>query len=146
MLVFTSCFTVIYRSCGAGLLYHVRFQEVYTCRRKEVESKHHGAAKESTLEQQEFDRTKITFFLRKNGGYICSSLGGRFVLVVRQAGKRKSYCLRNFQNFVTWLLMRIFRSTIILNDIVAILSWALCNALVELKYNLKLMHDLRQLG
>ena len=62
------------------------FQEVHTRRRKKVESKHHGAAKESTSEQQRFDYTEITFSLRKNGGYIHSSLGGRSVLVVRQAG------------------------------------------------------------
>ena len=36
------------------LLYHVTFQ-VHTCRRKEVENKHHAAAKESTSEQQRFD-------------------------------------------------------------------------------------------
>ena len=57
-------------------------------RRKEVESKkHHGTVKESTSEQQRFDWTEITFYLRKNGGYIHSSLGGRSVLVVRQAGR-----------------------------------------------------------
>ena len=72
---------------------------------KKVESKHYGAVKESTSEQQRFDRTKITFSLRKNGGYIHSSLSGRSVLVVRQAGRRKSCCL---QNPVTWLLICIF--------------------------------------
>ena len=55
---FTSCFTVIYRSRGAGLLYHMTFQEVHTRRRKKIESKHHGAAEESTSEQQRFDRTE----------------------------------------------------------------------------------------
>ena len=35
-----------YRSRGAGLLCHVTFQEVHTRRRKEVESKHHGARKD----------------------------------------------------------------------------------------------------
>ena len=67
--------------------------------------------KESTSEQQRFDRTEITYSLRKNGGYICSNLGGRSVLVVRQAGlqagRRKSRCLRNFQNPVTLFLMHI---------------------------------------
>ena len=48
------------------------------------ERKHHGAAKESTLEQQRFNQTEITFSLRKMEAiYICSSLGGRSVLVVR---------------------------------------------------------------
>ena len=62
------------------------FQEVHTCRRKEVKSKHHGAVKELTSEQQRFDRTEITFSLRKNGGYMRSSLGGRSILVVRLSG------------------------------------------------------------
>ena len=93
---------------GASLLYLMTFQEVHIRRRKEVESKHHGAVKELTLEHQRFDQTEIFFPLRKNGGYIRSSLGSRSVLVVRQAGRRKSHCLRNFQNPVTWhLLMRI---------------------------------------
>ena len=61
-------------------------QEVDIHKRKEVESKRHGAAKESTSEQQRFDRTEITFSLRKNGGYIRSSLGSRSVLVVWKAG------------------------------------------------------------
>ena len=69
------------------------FQEAHTRRRKEVESKHHGAAKESTLKQQRFDWTEIPFSLRKNGGYICSSLGGRSVLVIRQADRQKSHWL-----------------------------------------------------
>ena len=84
------------------------FQEGCTRRRKEVESKHHSAVKELTLEHQRFDRIEILFFLRKNGGYIHSSLGGRSVFVVTQAGRQKSRCLRNFQNRVTWLLMHIF--------------------------------------
>ena len=63
------------------MLYHVIFQEVDTRRRKEVDSKHLEATKESISEQQKFDRTEITFTLRKNEGYICSSLGGRAVLV-----------------------------------------------------------------
>ena len=33
-----------------------------------------------------FGRTEITFSLKRNGGYIHSSLGGRSVLVVRLAG------------------------------------------------------------
>ena len=45
---FSSCFTV----CEAGLLYHETFQEVYTHRRKEVESIQHGAVKELTSEYQ----------------------------------------------------------------------------------------------
>ena len=57
------CVTRYYRSCGAGLSYHVKF-EVHTHRRKEVESKHHSAV---TSEQQRFDRTEIMFSLRKNG-------------------------------------------------------------------------------
>ena len=40
------CVTRYYRS---GLLYHVPFQEVHTCRRKEVESKHHGAVQELNI-------------------------------------------------------------------------------------------------
>ena len=79
------------------------FQEVHTHRRKTVESKRYGAATESTSEQQRFDQTEITFYLRKNGGNIHSSLGGRSVLVVRQTGS-----LQTFQNPVTWLLMHIF--------------------------------------
>ena len=67
-----------YRSHGASLFYHVMFQEVHTRRRKEVESKHHGAVKELTWEHQRFDRTEILFSLRKNGGYTRSSLGGRW--------------------------------------------------------------------
>ena len=64
------CVTQYYRSCGAGLLYHVTFQEVHTHRRKEVESKHYGAVQELTSEQQRFDWTEIIFSLRKKGGYI----------------------------------------------------------------------------
>ena len=61
-------------------------QEVHTCRRKEVENKHHGAVKELTSENQRFDWTEIILFSpRKNGGYIHSSLGSRSVLVVRLA-------------------------------------------------------------
>ena len=44
--------------------------------------------KESISQQQRFDQTEITFSLRKNGGYICSSLGGRSVLVVRQVDEK----------------------------------------------------------
>ena len=40
--------------------------------------------KESTSQQQRFSQIEIAFSLRKNGGYIRSSLGGRSVLVVRQ--------------------------------------------------------------
>ena len=86
-LVFCFLFHGKYTSHGASLLYHMTFEEVYTRRRKEVESKHHGAVKELTSEHQRFDRTEILFYLRKNGGYIHNSLGGRSVLVVRQAGR-----------------------------------------------------------
>ena len=34
-----------------------------------------------------FELTKIIFSLRKNGGYISSSWGGRSVLVIRQASR-----------------------------------------------------------
>ena len=44
-------------------------------RRKEVESKYHGTVKELTSEHQRFNQTEILYSLRKNGGYICSSLG-----------------------------------------------------------------------
>ena len=54
-LVFHFLFNGKYISHGASLLYHVMFQEVHTHRRKEVESKHHGAMKELTSEQQRFD-------------------------------------------------------------------------------------------
>ena len=87
LLVYCFLFHDKYTSHGASLLYHVMFQEVHTRRRKEVESKHHGAVKELTLEHQRFDRTKILFSVRKNGGYIHCSLDGRSVLVVRQAGR-----------------------------------------------------------
>ena len=106
-LLFHLLFHGKYRSHGTSL---VHISRDLPCRRKEVESKHHGAVKELTSEHQRFDWTEILYSLRKNGGYIRSSLGGRSVLVVRQAGwqvgRRKSYCLRNFQNPVTWLLMR----------------------------------------
>ena len=46
-----------------------------------------AAVQELTSEQQRLDQTEIIFSLRKNGGYIHSSLGDRSVLVVRQAGK-----------------------------------------------------------
>ena len=69
-----------YISHGAGLVYHVTFQEV------QKGSKQHGAVKELTSEHQRFNWTEILYSLRKNGGYIRSSLGGRFVLVVRQTG------------------------------------------------------------
>ena len=46
-----------------------------------------AAVQELTSEQQRFDQTEIIFSLRKNGGYVHSSLGGRFILVVRQAGR-----------------------------------------------------------
>ena len=62
------------------------FQEVHTRRRKEVESKLHGAVQELTSEQQRFDRTEIMFSLKTNGGYIRSGLCSRSVLVVRQTG------------------------------------------------------------
>ena len=42
--------------------------------------------KESRSQQEKFNPTEIIFYLRKNGGYICSGSGGRSVLVVRQAG------------------------------------------------------------
>ena len=80
------CVTRYYRSCGAGLLYHVKFQEIHTRRRKEFENKHHGTVQELTSEQQRFSRTEITFLLKMNGGYIRSGLGSRSVLVVRLAG------------------------------------------------------------
>ena len=98
-------------SHGASLLYHVTFQEIHTRRRKEVESKHRGTVKELTLEHQRLDRTEILFSLRKNGGYIHSSLGGRSILVVRQAGRPGDENLvvyRIFKILVTWLLMHIF--------------------------------------
>ena len=44
---------------GASLLYHITFQEVHIHRRKDVESKHHGAVKELTSEHQRFDQTEI---------------------------------------------------------------------------------------
>ena len=60
-LVFCFLFHSKYRSHGASLLYHMMFQEVHTCRRKEVESKHHGTVEELTSEHQRFDRTEILF-------------------------------------------------------------------------------------
>ena len=54
---FTFCF-MIYKS---GMLYHVTFQEVHTHRRKEVESKHHGAVKELTSDTKGSIRTEIFF-------------------------------------------------------------------------------------
>ena len=56
------------------------FQEVNTSRRKQFESKHHGTARESTLEQQRFNQTEITFSLRKNEVCSCDQAG-------RQAGR-----------------------------------------------------------
>ena len=59
--------------------------------RKEDESrqtKHHGAVKESRSELERFERTEIIFSVRKNGGSIRGGLGGRSVLVVRQAGRQ----------------------------------------------------------
>ena len=61
------------------------FQEVYTRRRTEVESKHHSAVKELTPEQQRFNQTQLLFSLIKNGGYVHSNLGTRSVLVIRLA-------------------------------------------------------------
>ena len=63
-LVFQFLFHGKYRSHEAGLLYHEILQEFYTHRRKEVESKHHGAAKELTSEHQRFNQTEILFSLR----------------------------------------------------------------------------------
>ena len=64
----------------------------------EVESKHHGEVKELTLR---FNWTEILYSLRKNGGYIRSSLDSRSVPVVR---RQKSHYLWNFQNPATLLL------------------------------------------
>ena len=36
------------------------FQKVHTHKRREIDSKHHAAVKEFTLEQQRFDQTEIT--------------------------------------------------------------------------------------
>ena len=41
----------------------------------------------------------LTISLRNNGGFIHSSLDGRPVLVVRQAGRQKSCCLQKFSKF-----------------------------------------------
>ena len=76
------------------------FQEVHTRRRKLVESKHHGAVQELTSEQQRFSWTEVMFSLRKNGGYICSSLGGKSVLVVWQADENL-IVYGIFQNHIT---------------------------------------------
>ena len=91
-------------SCGAGLLYHVTFHiwglHLYLMyRRKEDESKqskHHDIAKQSNRSSNYV--TKITFLLRKIRGFVCSSSGGRSVLVVKgwQAARRKSCCFQNF--------------------------------------------------
>ena len=62
--------------------------------RKEDESrqtKHHGAVKESRSELERFERTEIIFSVRKNGGSIRGGLGGRSVLVVRQAGRQAGW-------------------------------------------------------
>ena len=64
----TACFPLVFhflfhgkcRSHGAGLVYHMIFQEVHTHRRKEVESKHHGTVKELTSEHQRFDWTEYS--------------------------------------------------------------------------------------
>ena len=54
--------------------------------------------------QEKFKWTEITFNLRKNGGYITSSLGSRSFLVVRLAGKNligvfnSSSRINNFKN------------------------------------------------
>ena len=55
---------------------------------KANQRKRYGAVKESRSEQEKFNPTEIIFYLRKNGGYIRSGLGGRSVLVVRQAGRQ----------------------------------------------------------
>ena len=70
----------------SSLLYHMMFQEVHTRKRKEIESKHHGTAKELTSEHQRFDWTEILYSLERKEA-ICSSLGSRSVLVVWQAGR-----------------------------------------------------------
>ena len=73
------------------------FQEVDTRRRKEVESKHHSALKECTSEHMHFkvrlDCMKSSFPEKEcmHGGYSyihmhAQFIGGRSVLVVRQAG------------------------------------------------------------
>ena len=46
-----------------------------------------------TSEQQRLDQTEIIFTLRRNGGYIHSSLGGRYDIVVRQAGRQTKMSL-----------------------------------------------------
>ena len=55
---------------------------------KANQRKRYGATKESRSEQERFDPTEIILYLRKNGDYIRSGLGGRSVLVVRQAGRQ----------------------------------------------------------
>ena len=54
-LVFHFLFHSKYRLHGAGLVYHLTFQEVHTRRRKQGESKHHGAVKELTSKHKRFD-------------------------------------------------------------------------------------------
>ena len=52
----------------------------------EDESNHHSAEQESLSEQERFERTEITFTMRKNEGHMPSGLDGRSFPVGRQAG------------------------------------------------------------
>ena len=46
----------------------------------------------NATETGKFVRTEINFILGKNGGCMPSSLGGRLIVMVRQAGKNLAVC------------------------------------------------------
>ena len=59
----------------------------------EDESNHHSAEQESLSEQERFERTEITFTMRKNEGHMPSGLDGRSFPVGRQAGRQTKILL-----------------------------------------------------
>ena len=74
-------------------------QHVQERKMKVDRTKRHGAAKESRSELERFEPTEIIFSVRKNGGSIRGGLGGRSVLVVRQAGRQADENLVVLGNF-----------------------------------------------
>ena len=55
-----------------------------------------NATKTRKVRAARFVRTEINFVLGKNGGHTPSSLGGRSIVVIRQAGRRNTCSLQNF--------------------------------------------------
>jgi len=75
---------------------HFYGEESQTSRVVEGESNHNGAEQELLSEQERFAWIEITISLRKTGGYMPSSLGGRSFPVDRQADRQTKLSLKKF--------------------------------------------------